>query len=158
MFPYLLVLVGLVLIFIEFFVPGGVLGIGGAILIIFGIVFFAMTTKSFLPILFFSLSTLLLVLIVIRLTLWIMKKPKRDSTFYLHTDQEGYSASSFSKELIGKTGKALTDLRPSGHILIEGKRYQAVSQAGYIEQNSEIKVVGGEGGHLIVQQTRERME
>jgi membrane-bound ClpP family serine protease len=155
MLPYLLVIAGLALIYIEFFIPGGVLGIGGAILIIFGFIFFAVASKSFLPVFFFSLVTILLVLIVVKLALWMMKKPKRDSTFYLHTDQEGYAASSFSKELIGKKGRAFTDLKPSGHILIDGKRYQAVSQSGYIDQESEVKVVGGEGGHLIVQQIKE---
>ena len=78
-----------------------------------------------------------------------MKKGKFKGIF-LNTAQNGYVASEFAKELIGKKGEAISDLKPAGHILVEGKRYQAVAKIGYIEMGSSIEVIGGEGAHLIV--------
>ena len=47
-------------------------------------------------------------------------------------------------------GTAESDLKPSGHVMVEGKREQAVSQGTYIKKGEKIKVVGGEGARLIV--------
>jgi membrane-bound ClpP family serine protease len=48
-------------------------------------------------------------------------------------------------------GYADTDLKPSGHVLVEGNRFQAVSKNGYIDKATEIEILGGIGSHLIVQ-------
>lgn len=42
--------------------------------------------------------------------------------------------------LIGKTGHVINPLRPSGIVEIEGKKYDAVSDADYIESGNQIKV------------------
>lgn len=70
--------------------------------------------------------------------------------FFLDSAQEGYVASSFEKELVGKQGEALSDLKPAGHILIEGKRHQALSKMGYLVKGTKIEIIGGQGAHLIV--------
>ncbi len=86
---------------------------------------------------------------LITFTLRYIKKGKTTG-IYLNSAQEGYLASEFDKTLIGKSGEALTDLKPAGHILVEGKRYQAVSKTGYLDKGSKIEIVAGEGAHFIV--------
>jgi membrane-bound serine protease (ClpP class) len=52
--------------------------------------------------------------------------------------------------LTGRRGEALTMLRPSGKVRIDGRLIDAVSTGGYIEQGSAIEVVGVSGGRTVV--------
>jgi membrane-bound serine protease (ClpP class) len=52
--------------------------------------------------------------------------------------------------LMGRRGEALTMLRPSGKVRIDGKLIDAVSTGGYIELGSVIEVVGVSGGRTVV--------
>ena len=140
--------IGLILIYFEFFVPGGILGTLGALFLVSGVVFcFWKQVDMIWGALYIFLLVIGLVL-TIRLALWKIKKSQ--TSFYLKEDQEGYVASSYEGEIIGKSGKALTALRPSGHILIENKPYQAVSESGYIKKGTLIQVIRGEGARFIV--------
>lgn len=145
----ILLALGLLVIFLEFFLPGGILGVAGGILLIVGIVFFATATDSILLIFSYLILNIILLIVLITFTLRRIKKG-RSKGIYLDSAQEGYMASEFDKALIGKSGEALTDLRPAGHILVDGKRYQAVSKTGYLEKGSKIEIVAGEGAHFIV--------
>ncbi len=53
-------------------------------------------------------------------------------------------------ELLGKDGKALTDLRPAGKILIEGKRLDVLAESSYVEAGSEVTVVQASGSRIVV--------
>lgn len=150
---YILGIIGLLLIFLEFFLPGGVMGVAGAILVIVSIVFYAINAEGFLPVVLYILAMLFCVGVLMRFALWRLKTGKMKG-IYLNTAQEGYVASKFAKELIGQDGEALSDLKPSGHILVADKRYQAVSKMGYIVKGTKIEVVGGEGSHLIVKEKK----
>ena len=63
---------------------------------------------------------------------------------------DGYSILKISSKLIGKEGTAITDLRPSGKILIDNKSYQAISEGNYIENSSNIVIVGIDENQFIV--------
>ena len=58
------------------------------------------------------------------------------------------------KDLVGKEGVVSSDLKPSGHILVEDNYYQAVSKTGYIEKGRNIKVIGGQGARLICKEVK----
>ncbi|MFZ0565557.1 MAG: NfeD family protein [Chlamydiales bacterium] len=155
--PFIFLGIGLLLIFLEFFLPGGVMGIAGGVFLVVSIVFFSIQTESAIALILYIVGIVLLLVFLIKFSLWRIRTGRAKGIF-LNTAQEGYVASQFAKELIGKKGKALSDLKPAGHILVEGKRYQAVSKSGYIVKESEIEVVGGEGAHLVVKliQTKEK--
>jgi membrane-bound serine protease (ClpP class) len=55
------------------------------------------------------------------------------------------------KDLLGKSGQAACDLRPSGVVLIDGQRYDASSKGEYIEKDSPISVCSVETDHIFVQ-------
>ena len=150
MMPYLFLLAGLALIYIEFYLPGMIMGISGAFLLIVSVVLFAGQTDSVAILALYLLGMITAVGLLIHTTLRRIKKNASKQTIYLDSDQEGYVASTFASEAIGKTGVALTDLKPSGHALIEGKRLQVLSQAGYITAGTEIQVIRGQGAHLVV--------
>lgn len=155
--PFILLFIALLLIFIEFFLPGGVLATVAGIMLLASIVFFALNSSSILWTLLYVVFVAFIVVLLIQFTIRRIRKGKFKG-IYLHTAQEGYVASEYAKELIGKTGEAVSDLKPAGHILIEGKRFQAVSKVGYIEKGEPIAVVGGEGAHLIVKRLQEKKE
>jgi membrane-bound ClpP family serine protease len=152
--PILLVIAGLLLIYFEFFLPGGIMGIFGAMLMIAGVILLATTGVSpFTLFIFVALSALLL-FFTIKFALIRVKKTGSKGTMFLNDDQTGYYASKYNKELVEKEGIASSDLKPSGYIKIEDNIYQAVSKTGYIEKGSPIKVIGGRGAYLICKQIK----
>ena len=59
------------------------------------------------------------------------------------------------KQLIGRTGRAYSVLRPSGRVEIEGKIYDARAEEGYIEQDEQVKVTAFWSGQLYVRQAED---
>lgn len=150
--PYALLTVGLLLIWLEFYLPGGVMGISGAIMVITSIVLYSIEAASPIHTAIFALVSFLLVGFLIKFTLKRIQNTSSKKTIYLDSDQEGYVATSFDESLIGKEGKAITDLKPSGHAHIEGQDQQVIAQAGYIEKGSKVVVISGQGPSLIVKE------
>lgn len=146
---------GLVLIYTEFFLPGAIFAILGSIALLISSILCFMRTEALL-----SVSYLLFLIVATALTckfaLWKMKHSRTKDSFYLEKDQEGFVASSFDHSLIGKRGTVFTELKPAGHILIEGTQYQALSETGFLTKGEHIEVVGGKGSHLIVRITLKR--
>ncbi len=56
------------------------------------------------------------------------------------------------KELLGKTGKCMTALRPVGMCDFDGKRLECVSETGYISVGTQVKVIKVEGTQLTVRE------
>lgn len=146
----ILLLVGLLLIFLEFFLPGGVMGAAGGLIVIGSVILFASTGHGAVEVLLFAAAAVAGVAVVIKFALQRVKKADPELGLYSHGDQEGYQASGYDKDMIGEEGEALSDLRPSGHVVIHSRRHQAVSQSGYITSGDKIVVVDGRGAHLIV--------
>ncbi|GAB4231371.1 MAG: hypothetical protein Tsb0021_09820 [Chlamydiales bacterium] len=150
MIAILLLLSGLILIFLEFYLPGGIMGVAGAIMIASAVIIVALQWQSWFAIILFLIATAVGLYVVIKVALWHIKRTGAKGSIYLNTDQSGYRASSFDTSLIGKQGEALSDMRPGGRINIEGKKYQALSISGYIPKGSRLTVTGGEGESLFV--------
>ena len=66
-------------------------------------------------------------------------------------EQSGYTSDVKLKELLGKQGKALTDLRPSGTAIIENKRIDVVTNGEYLVKGTKIIVVDEEGSKIVVE-------
>lgn len=141
----LLVVVGLALIYLEFFIPSGLLGVVAAILLITSIIMFGLETSWSAWTAGFGLIILAFTLMVCRLALRKVKKKVS-----LKNDQQGFQASTYDANLIGKEGVAMSDLKPSGHIMVGEKQVQALSETGYIVKGTTVVVVGGRGSHLII--------
>lgn len=154
MIPFLLVLLGLVLILLEFFIPGAILGILGGISILVGILLFASQTSSVLAIILFLAGSAAAVILLIRFAMWRIVRSKGSNTIYSEHDQEGFQASSYDPSAIGKTGTVLADLKPGGFILVEGRQHPAISVSGYILKGEIVSVIGGEEQSLIVKSSK----
>ncbi len=147
-----LFLVGLVLITLEIFVvPGfGVTGIGGIAAIFASLFFLFPTTDIALAI----LATVLLVSIAASI---IIIKYFGGSSFWKHislgesqTKESGYVANYDKKELMGKTGKTISQLRPAGIIQIKGKRLDVVTEGDFIDKGELVEVIETSGNRIVV--------
>lgn len=100
-------------------------------------------------------SALLLGLIASFLSLRFL--PKRDMWEKLTlrdrlTAETGYrSMNQAYSALVGRQGTALTDMRPSGTIEIDSKRYSAVSDGSWVKKGSPIKVQAVSGTRILVE-------
>lgn len=149
---YLLLIFGLVLVYLEFYLPGAILGILGSTLLFASIMIFIIEHDSWISILFFIIALFSLLAILIKFALWQIRNAKPNSSIYLSSSQEGYKASHFDETAIGKKAIVLSDLKPGGFILIDGKQLQAISETGYIVKGSEVIVISGQETSLIVKQ------
>lgn len=147
---FLLLILGLLFIFIEFYLPGAVMGILGTILLFASLATFVEQVQSPVAAIFFGLGILIAVILLIRFTIRRIPKSKPEYSIYLKDDQEGFRAATYDKKLVGKHAMVVTDLRPGGYVTIEGKKYSAISQVGYIPKGSEVIVIGGDGEDLMV--------
>lgn len=150
MIPFLLLGLGLFMVFLEFYLPHGLMGMLGALTLLLSIVLFAVNYNSPFLILLYVVALAVLLYYLFIFTLRRIKSAPPNRSVYLQGDQEGFVASEYDKSAIGKIGVVDSDLKPGGHIRIEGKRHQAISLSGYITKGEEVKVVGGEGESLTV--------
>jgi membrane-bound serine protease (ClpP class) len=156
----LLFLVGVILVIVEiFFIPGfGVPGVLGLICVITALVLSlvampidvsfetGLLADAMTRVLLSLLGAFVLALIVMRM----LSRTEFGRSLVLQTAEAGWLSTPPASDLVGQTGKALTDLRPSGKVIIDGKRYEANSRREFIAKGARVRVVGKEGHELIV--------
>ncbi|WP_175614888.1 NfeD family protein [Piscibacillus halophilus] len=151
----ILLLVGLICIILEIFVPSGILGIigGGAIL---GALLVSGADMGHMA---FSIGIALLVSIVLVIVLF--KKLDFNKGILRHivlqdsTKSElGYVSNENRMDLIGLTGRALTYLRPSGTAVFDGERLDVVSEGSFIASEAEVEIVKVEGSRIVVREVQ----
>jgi membrane-bound ClpP family serine protease len=70
----------------------------------------------------------------------------------------GYSSMNEEyRELEGKEGIAVTDMRPSGTVEIGGKRYSAISNGTWVEAGSSVYVISVNGTRMMVEKTKQSL-
>lgn len=164
----LIFIIGLILIALEIFVvPGfGITGISGITLAFTGLVLSLVKNVNFsfeqveMGQLMIALATVLGGSIAgIGLAIYLSKKFFTAQTgqfahLSLHqtmNPEEGYVGVDPELKLLkGKTGIAITTLRPSGKISIEGKIYDAMATVGMIDKGTRILVTKVEAAQLYV--------
>jgi len=142
--------IGLLSILLEFFLPGGILGTIGTLFVMASVIAFGSASDSFIQTVIYIIAVGVSLGLLIKFALWRIKNAKPGSSVYSDKSQEGYVASSWDKTLVGKDGVVFSDLKPGGHITIDGKNYSAISQSGYITKGEAIVVLSGEGETLNV--------
>ncbi len=150
MMPFLLLILGLFLILLEFYLPGAIMATLGALSLLAAIVLFASQTHSLIALGLFILAAAISVILLIRFAMWQIKRAKPESSIYSDKSQEGYYAAHYDPTAIGKTGVVSTDLKPGGYVVIEGKTYPAISVSGYLAKGEQAVVIGGQEQNLLV--------
>jgi membrane-bound serine protease (ClpP class) len=142
-----LLIVGAVLIFLETLLPGLITGIIGFICLIAAIVLgyreFGFQTGNWI------LAGVIVGLIV-GFVCWLRFFPEsRVARRFISQGAVGELGVD-KPELLNGTGVAITQLRPSGVALINGKRVDVVTEGGLIERGVAVKVIEMEGSRIVV--------
>jgi membrane-bound serine protease (ClpP class) len=147
---FILLIIGLILVGAEIFIPGGILGtIGGLALLGSVIIAFA----NFPAPVAIAIAGGIVILVGIAIALWLKFFPRtwvgrkmmvsedlHDST----GTQDGLS------QLVGKTGVAISPLHPGGFAEIEGRRVDVVTQGEMIDKGTSISVIEVESNRVVV--------
>ena len=59
-----------------------------------------------------------------------------------------------TQALVGKSGAAVTDLRPAGKATIEGRRVDVLTEGAYVARGTRVAVVRVEGNRIFVRAER----
>jgi membrane-bound serine protease (ClpP class) len=151
----LLFAIGILLIAVEVIVPGGILGLMGALMMFGGCV------KAFLDYgiaggMIASMAALVMGGLAIFLEFRVLPKTKVGKRAFLTREITAVSAA-FGKEaldLVGKSAEALTMLSPSGYVRVDGRRYEAFCQSGQVPAGSALEIIGADNFRLIVALTK----
>jgi len=155
-------ILGVILLLVEIFIVPG-FGIFGAAGIVFMIGSLFLGLISDFPLVDWDMiqmatiqlaGAFVLAIIVIFGLIKFLPKSKLWNNLVLKRnidEQSGYTADEKLKELLGKSGKALTDLRPSGTALIDNKRVDVVTHGEYLTKGTKILVIEEEGSKIVVE-------
>jgi len=145
----LLIVLGLVLLLIEFAVIPGVTiaGIGG-FLLLGGSVYIAFAELGTIP----GFITLAAVLIASPILIFYFFKSRTGKKMILNKNIEGkVELFNLEKLAVGNTGKTIGRLAPMGKIKVNGEIVEAQSTGVFIDHNSEIKIIKIESSKIIVE-------
>ncbi len=146
-YAILLAVIGLAALVIELFVPAaGLIGLVGAGCMIAAVVIGFTWYGPTAGILFIAALVVLNPLVIV---LWFKRFPRSriGKKLILFPPENGEEEGLFHP---GMTGKALTDLRPSGTALIEQKKVSVVTGGDYIAVGSPIEIRKIDGNRIEV--------
>ena len=146
-----LIVIGLVLIAVDFYLPGFVLGSIGIVLMLVAVwLCYQHYGLNWACVVFLGEAAL-----GIGVGLAVIKYAPQTAAgqkmILSHEQTAMRAGTEQSPGLVGVEGVAQTLLRPSGMALLGGKRLDVVAESGMIESGSAIKVVAIEGTRIIVQ-------
>ncbi len=154
-FPTILIALGLLLVFVEILIlPGfGAAGVPGIVLLLTG-AGIIWSKSDFYTALIYGSSALVFVIPIAVFVLSLIRQTRASALFILKVTQkreEGFQA--MPQELttfVGKSGKAVTSLRPAGIAVINGHRIDIVTRGEFVEAETEIEVILVEGNRVVV--------
>ena len=162
----LLFVSGVLLVLVEvFFVPGlGVPGVLGLIFVIAALVLAligipldvsfetGVLADAMTRVVLSLLGAFVLALVFMRL----LSKTAMGRALVLEDAETGFLSAPSASDLVGQTGEALTDLRPTGKVVIDGERHEATSEREFIARGSRVRVIGKDGPALVVRPEEDR--
>lgn len=162
-YEILLFIIGVILIIAEIFIiPGfGIAGIAGIILLVLSL-FLALIDTSF----YIDSDQIMAAIVqlgsaisisVICMIILIKFLPKTHAfNQFVLSDQtaakEGFVSNPVYDELLNLEGVTITPLRPSGIVTLNNKRYDVVTEGGFIDKGKKIVVAKVEGVKIIVRE------
>jgi len=142
-----LLAVGAILLMLEIYLPGLVAGILGLLCIIAGV---AAGYYEFGAQVGTWLLTGVTAALILGFSLWLWLFPRTKLGRAFISEGQVGDIRTEKPELVGLTGTAFTQLRPSGTALIGGRRVDVVTEGALIEKGTPVRVVGVEGMRVVV--------
>jgi len=152
----ILMVAGFFLLFLEVFLPGGILGVLGGLMLVGGVVmcFFYFDPSYAMGIL---LGTLIISVGLMIVSVKIFPHSPIGKRIILRMGEksaDGFSAEDGSlAQLVGLSGVTVSTLRPSGIADIGDKRIDVVTDGEYIDPGQRVTVVLVDGNRVVVERS-----
>ena len=147
----LCLLLGMILIVIEVFLPGfGLPGISGIALVGVGVVLTGVNFGALT-----AVGVLLVIIAVLAvLVSWVLRQAaqgsgKAHAELFLQ-EREDFSQQEDMQVLVGRHGLTSSVLRPAGIADFDGVRLNVVTEGGFIEKDVSVEIVRVEGTRIVV--------
>ncbi|MCS7167658.1 MAG: NfeD family protein [Gemmatales bacterium] len=160
--PIALIVLGLLLLVAEVFIPsGGILFVLALVSLIVGVTMIFFIPESRGGGVFAGLVTVVIVFVLVPLVVGVAfyywpKTPfgKRFILTGPSAEEEplpqAFSERADYSQLKGQVGRAMTPLRPSGIVLIQGRRIDAETEGVFVEAGQFVRVVDTRPSYVIV--------
>ena len=147
-----LILLGLILLAVDFYLPGFVLGTIGVILMLVAAVICYQQSQSIYGTVGLLIGEGIISFIVCAAAIKYVPKTAFGRKMILSHDQTGQHAqgTEHNQQLVGQQGVAQTVLRPAGMAVLDGKRQDVVAESGMIEPGSQVQVVAVDQNRIVV--------
>lgn len=162
----LVFIAGVILLLVELFIlPGfGIAGISGIVLIVFSLTLALVRNINFdfsfvpsgsvanaLLLVTVSMATPLILLLLFGQKLFSSGTFRAISAVSEMKTADGFTIKEAGlEELIGKSGVAITDLRPSGKIEIEDNWYDVIADSAFLAKGTNVRVIAIRSNYLVV--------
>jgi membrane-bound serine protease (ClpP class) len=146
-----LLLVGAALLVAESVLPGMIAGIIGCCCLVAGVMesYVKFGARAGNLVLLGALAGL-----AVGFWLWVKYFPASRLGRLFISQQVSGEIGTERPELLNRTGSTLTALRPSGTVLIEGKRVDVVTEGQMIERGTPVRVIAVEGLRVVVRECK----
>ena len=152
----LLFVAGVILLFAEFLLPGAILGVIGAAMIIASTVLGWVRYPEYGLFIFGGEAVGVLAAII--LGFYMMSNTKLGNVLVMGEKQEksdGYVSPSEDPALEGELATVYTALRPAGSIMYQERRIDAVSDGTFIDAGKTVRVIEVEGHRVVCEEVAE---
>jgi membrane-bound ClpP family serine protease len=156
---FLLLAIGLLAVVLELFVPSaGVLGITAGILIVIAVVLGFMESVSSGVILLTVAIVTIPGMLALMVKIWpytplgkriLLKDLKPEDVLPNYTENKEQK-----ERLEGQLGIAQTKMLPSGIVMVDGEKFDAVSEGFAVEAGDSVRVISVRGNHVYVEPYR----
>ena len=153
---FLLLAIGLFAVVLELFVPSaGILGIVAGILIVTSVVLGFMESVSYGVLLLTAAIVTIPGLLALMVKVWpytplgkriLLKDLKPEDVLPNYTENKEQK-----ERLEGQLGIAQTKMLPSGIVLVNGEKLDAVSEGFAVDEGDSIRVISVRGNHVYVE-------
>ncbi|RME69266.1 MAG: serine protease [Verrucomicrobia bacterium] len=146
----LLFLIGTIMISLEIFLPGGLLGVLGGILMIIGTVMAFQDHGTAGGLIAVGAGVAIIAVALIVEFVWL-PRTRFGRRFFLAASVSGSATKPAAEaDVVGRECQAATVLAPSGLVVLDGKQYEAFCRDGYAERGARLIVRGKDNFRLIV--------
>ena len=139
-------LCGILAMFVEIFIPGGILGLLGLLAVLGSILWAFVEGRTGLGM---TLLVSTIALAPIFLYLW---KHFVGHLFALNSNDAVTAALPPRADIVGNAGESVTPLRPSGVARIDGRRVDVVTRGEMLEKGTPVIVIEMAGNRTIVKE------
>ena len=151
--PVICLIVGLILLVAEVFVPsGGLIGLLaiGLLIVSLGLAFAQSMNRG----LAFLVALLMLLPVTLAYAVYLWPRTPMAKWVFLKPPEpeepDPEERARKPEHLIGQFGRALTPLRPSGLVDFEGRKFDGLADEGMIPAGTLVRAVQLRGGQLVV--------